>query len=55
MKKCLNMRKISSLWVSHRLTVVQKWHRYALATIHIGRYRNDLDALLQHIVAIDET
>ncbi|GBM90935.1 hypothetical protein AVEN_5027-1 [Araneus ventricosus] len=30
LKKCFIKWKISSLWVPHRLTDVQKWHRYAM-------------------------
>ncbi|XP_035218137.1 uncharacterized protein LOC118191444 [Stegodyphus dumicola] len=55
MKKSLNMRKIASRWVPHRLTEVQKWYRYALAGTHLERYRNEGDAFLQRTVAIDET
>lgn len=33
----------------------QNCHRYALADIHLDRYRNDGDAFLQHIGAIGET
>ncbi|XP_035212257.1 histone-lysine N-methyltransferase SETMAR-like [Stegodyphus dumicola] len=55
MKKPLNMRKIASRCVPHRLTEVQKWHRYALAGTQLERYRNEGDAFLQRIVAIDET
>ncbi|XP_035229771.1 histone-lysine N-methyltransferase SETMAR-like [Stegodyphus dumicola] len=55
MKKSLNMRKLSSLWVPHRLTEVQKWHWYALTGTHLEGYHNEGDAFLQRIVAIDET
>ncbi|GBL83622.1 hypothetical protein AVEN_196445-1 [Araneus ventricosus] len=55
LKKCLNTKKISSPWVPHRITGVQKWHLFALTGVHLDRYRNEGDSLLQRIVTIDET
>lgn len=49
------MRKTAAHWVSHNLTFVQKWHRFAVAGRHLGRYRNAGKAFLQSIVAINET
>lgn len=48
------MRIISSRWAPHRLTDVQKWYRYELASIHLDRYRNDGNVFLQRIIAIVE-
>ncbi|GFX08459.1 mariner Mos1 transposase [Trichonephila clavipes] len=49
------MRKIAASWVPHQLTEVQKWNRYALAGIHLKRYRNDGNTFPQRIVIIDLT
>jgi hypothetical protein len=51
----LHMRKIAARWVPHNLTEAQKWHRYAVAGLHLERYHNEGDAFLQSIFVIDET
>jgi hypothetical protein len=49
------MRKTVACWVPHNLTEAQKWHRHAVAGLHLERYHNEGDAFLQRIVAIGET
>ena len=48
------MRKISAKWVPHALTEQQKWCRYETC-IHLERYQNDGENLLNNIITIDET
>ncbi|GBL89397.1 hypothetical protein AVEN_225909-1 [Araneus ventricosus] len=53
-------RKSDMKQVGKRLSLVptadglSKWHRYALAGVHIKRCCNEWDSFLQRIVAIDE-
>jgi hypothetical protein len=55
LKNKFHMRKAAARWVPHNLTEAQKWHRYAVAGLHLERYHNEGDTFLQRIVAIDET
>jgi hypothetical protein len=54
LKNKLHMRKMAARWVPHNLAEAQKWHRHAVAGLHLERYHNEGDAFLQRIVAIDE-
>jgi len=54
LKESLHMRKISSHWVPHSLTEIQKWQRYESARMHLERYKKKGDAFLHHIIALDE-
>lgn len=55
LKKKLRVRKTAAYWVPHNLTKVQKWHRFAIGGLHLDRYHNEWDALLQRIAALDKT
>jgi hypothetical protein len=37
LKNKLHMRKIAARWVPHNLTEAQKWHRHAVAGLHLER------------------
>jgi len=39
LKKCLHMRKITSRWVPHSLTEIQKWQQYKSARMHLECYK----------------
>ncbi|KFM72497.1 Transposable element Tcb1 transposase, partial [Stegodyphus mimosarum] len=55
LKERLSMRKISSRWVQHQLTEMQKWLRYDAARTHLERYEREEDAFLSRIITLDET
>ena len=50
-----HMRKIVSKWVPHALTEEQKLCRYETCRIHLERYQNEGENLLNNIITIDET
>ena len=54
-RKDLHMRTIAAKWVSYALTEQQKWCRYETCRIHMERYRNEGENLLNNIITIDET
>ena len=54
LREDLYMRKIAVKWVPHALTEQQKWCRYETC-IHLLRYQNEGDNLLNNIITIDET
>ena len=49
------MRKIAAKWVPHALTEQQKWCRNETCRIHLERYQNEGENLLNNIITIDET
>ena len=51
----LHMRKIAAKWLPHALTEQQKWCRYETSHIHLERYQNEGENLLNNIITIDET
>ena len=51
----LHMCKIAAKWVPHALTEQQKWCRYETPRIHLERYQNEGENLLNNIITIDET
>ena len=55
LRKDLHMRKIAAKWVPHALTEKQKWCRYETCRIHLERYQNKVENLLNNIITIDET
>ena len=54
LKERLHMRKITSRWVPHSLTEIQKWQRYESNRMHLERYKKEGDAFLHPIIALDE-
>ena len=50
-----NMRKIAVKWVPYALTEQQKWCRYETCRIHLERYQNEEENLLNNMITIDET
>ena len=54
LREDLHMRKIDEKWVPHALTEQQKWCRYETC-IHLERYQNEGENLLNNIITIDET
>ena len=55
LREDLHMRKIAAKWVPHALTKQQKWCRYETCRIHLERYQNEGENLLNNIITIDET
>ena len=55
LREVLRMRKIAAKWVPHALTEQQKWCRYETCRIHLERYQNERENLLNNIITIDET
>ena len=53
--KDLQMRKICAKWVPHHLTELQKWTRYETCRINLERFQQEGQAMLNHIIAVDET
>ena len=51
----LGYRKIAAHWVSHTLSEVQQWQRYATAQDLLNRYQKEGDDFLGRIVTLDET
>ena len=51
----LHMCKISAKWMPHAHTEHQKWCRYETCRIHLERYQNEGENLLNNIITIDET
>ena len=49
------MRKIAAKWVPHALTEQQKWCPYETCRIHLEKYQNEEENLLNNIITIDET
>ena len=49
----LHMRKIAAKWVQHALTDQQKRCRYETCRIHLERYQNEGENLLNNIITID--
>ena len=49
------MRKITAKWVPHALIEQEKWCRYETCRIHLERYQNEGENLLNNIITIDET
>ena len=49
------MRKIAAKWVPHALTEEKKLCRYETCRIHLERYQNEGENLLNNIITIDET
>ena len=54
LREDLHMRKIAAKWVPHALTEQQKFCRYETC-IHLERYQNEGENLLNNIITIDET
>jgi len=54
LKEHLHMRKITSRWVPHSLSEIQKWQRYESTQMHLECYKKKGDAFLHHIIALDE-
>ena len=54
LREDLHMRKIAAKCVPHALTEQQKWCRYETC-IHLERYQNEGENLLNNIITIDET
>ena len=48
------MRKTAAKWKSHELTEQQKWCHYETC-IHLERYQNEGENLLNNIITIDQT
>ena len=48
------MRNIAAKWVPHALAEQQKWCRYETC-IHMERYQNEGENLLNNVITIDET
>ena len=55
LREDLHMRKIAAKWVPHALTEQQTWCRYETCRIHLERYQNEGENLLNSIIIIDET
>ena len=55
LREDLHMRKIAAKWVPHALTEQQKWCHYETCIIHLERYQNEGESLLNNIMTIDET
>ena len=55
LREDLHMRKIAAKWVPHALTEQQKWCRCETCCIHLERYQNEGENLLNNIITIDET
>ena len=51
----LHMHEIAAKWVTHALTEQQKWCCYGTCRIHLERYQNECENLLNNIITIDET
>ena len=49
------MRKITEKWVPHELTEQKKWCCYETCRIHLERYQNEGENLLNNNITIDET
>ena len=49
----LHMRKIAAKWVPHALTEQQKWCRYETSGMHLERYQNEGENLLNNIITLD--
>ena len=49
------MRKITAKWVPRALIEQRKWCRYETCRIHLERYQNKGENLLNNIITIDET
>ena len=49
------MRKIAAKWVPYAVTEQQKWCRYESCHIHLEKYQNEGEKLLNNIITIDET
>jgi hypothetical protein len=54
-KDIIRTRQNASCWVSHHLTILQQWHRYAIANFSLAQYHNEGDALVPCNVVLDET
>ena len=54
LREDLHMHKIAEKLVPHALTE-QKWCRYETCRIHLERYQNEGENLLNNIITIDET
>ena len=55
LREDLHMSKIAAKWVPHALTEQQKWCRYETCRIHLERYQDEGENLLNNIITIDET
>ena len=55
LREDLDMRKIAAKWVPHALTEQQKWCRYETCRIHLEKYQNEGENLLNNIITIDRT
>ena len=55
LREGLHIRKIAAKWVLHALTEQQKWCRYETCRIHLERYQNEVENLLNNIITTDET
>ena len=49
------MRKIAAMLVPHAFTEQQKLCHYETCRIHLERYQNEGENLLNNIITIDET
>ena len=55
LREDLHICKIAAKWVPHALTEQRKWCRYKTCRIHLERYDNEGENLLNNIISIDET
>ena len=53
LREDLHMRKIAAKWVPHALTEQQKWRRSETCHIHLERYQNEGENLLNNIITTD--
>ena len=49
------LHKLAAHWISHEISEVQHWQRYAVAQALLDRYQRKGDAFLGRIVAMNET
>ena len=54
LREDVNMRKFAAKWVPHALTEQHKWCRYETCRIHLERYQNEGENLLNNIITIDD-
>ena len=55
LREDLHMHKIAAKWVPHTLTEQQKLCRYVTYRIHLERYQNEGENLLNNNITLDET
>ena len=55
LREDLHIHKTAATCMPHALTEQQKWCRYETCHIHLERYQNEGENLLNNIITIDET